>query len=63
VVAVGVETAAQSREVAALGCESAQGFYFARPMSADALNERLEQGAGDGPLHLPDRAAAAQTPV
>ncbi len=37
VVAEGVETAEQLRELAGLGCESCQGFYFARPMSADMV--------------------------
>ena len=35
VVTEGVETAKQHAQVAALGSESCQGFYFARPMSAD----------------------------
>jgi EAL domain-containing protein (putative c-di-GMP-specific phosphodiesterase class I) len=32
VVAEGVETAAQARIMTALGCDLAQGYYFARPM-------------------------------
>ena len=32
VIAEGIETEAQYRELEKLGCESAQGFYFARPM-------------------------------
>jgi diguanylate cyclase (GGDEF)-like protein len=35
VVAEGVQTAAQHDEVAALGCDAYQGFYFAHPSSAD----------------------------
>jgi len=34
VVAEGVETAEQSEELYALGCEYAQGFYFSRPVDA-----------------------------
>jgi diguanylate cyclase (GGDEF)-like protein len=38
VVTEGVETAEQLHEVGMLGSESCQGFYFARPMSADSLD-------------------------
>jgi diguanylate cyclase (GGDEF)-like protein len=58
VVAVGVETGAQYREIAALGCESAQGYYFARPMSAGGLHEQLERAAADGELRLPLRVSS-----
>lgn len=34
-VAEGVETAAQAKALAELGCDQAQGFYYARPMSAE----------------------------
>lgn len=37
VVAEGVETAQQHRELAILGCDSCQGFHFARPMPASEL--------------------------
>ncbi len=37
VVAEGVETAAQAELLAAIGCEHAQGFHYARPMDAGAL--------------------------
>jgi diguanylate cyclase (GGDEF)-like protein len=39
VVAEGVETVEQMRTLVQLGCERAQGFYFARPMPADELAE------------------------
>ena len=45
VVAEGVETAAQARLVRRLGCASAQGFYYYRPMSASAVAEVLAGGA------------------
>jgi EAL domain-containing protein (putative c-di-GMP-specific phosphodiesterase class I) len=42
VTAEGVETAGQLEFLRARRCESAQGFYLARPMSAAALTEILE---------------------
>lgn len=51
VITEGVETAEQRHEVATLGSESCQGFYFARPMSADQLGT-LTKHATAG-LNLP----------
>ena len=45
VVAEGVETAEQHRELTALGCDSCQGFYFARPMTAANLDTVLQHHA------------------
>jgi len=42
VTAEGVESAAQLEFLRKRGCESAQGFYLARPMSAASLSEILE---------------------
>jgi diguanylate cyclase (GGDEF)-like protein len=42
VVSEGVETAAQHRELTALGCDSCQGFYFARPMNASNLDTLIQ---------------------
>jgi diguanylate cyclase (GGDEF)-like protein/PAS domain S-box-containing protein len=53
-VAEGVETQAQADALKAFGCRHAQGYFFARPMTADAIDafvERSEPVAGDG-LHL-----------
>ena len=35
------ETAEQLFQLRALGCEQAQGYYFARPVAADRLPELL----------------------
>lgn len=40
-IAVGVESPAQADYLRERGCRAAQGFYFAHPMRADALTERL----------------------
>jgi diguanylate cyclase (GGDEF)-like protein len=42
VTAEGVETQAQRNEVRAIGCESAQGFFFARPTTASAITAQLQ---------------------
>ncbi|MEL6979042.1 MAG: EAL domain-containing protein [Pseudomonadota bacterium] len=44
VTAEGVETEAQRVALAELGCDRMQGFFFARPMPADALVESLQEG-------------------
>ena len=43
VVAEGVETARQRDLLASIGCDLGQGFFFARPMSAQALEALLRQ--------------------
>ena len=42
VISEGVETAAQHRELTALGCDSCQGFYFAPPMTAANLDAVIQ---------------------
>jgi diguanylate cyclase (GGDEF)-like protein len=59
VVAEGVETIEQHRELALLGCDSCQGFYFAPPMAADAFDTLLRQRLPGGAVHLPALATAA----
>ncbi|HWM23070.1 MAG TPA: EAL domain-containing protein, partial [Ilumatobacteraceae bacterium] len=41
VVAEGVETEAAAARLAELGCETAQGYFFARPLTSDAFGEWL----------------------
>jgi diguanylate cyclase (GGDEF)-like protein len=58
VVAEGVETIEQQRELASLGCDSCQGYYFARPMPAEDFDTLLHQSRPGGSLHLPSFATA-----
>ncbi|MGH2533362.1 MAG: putative bifunctional diguanylate cyclase/phosphodiesterase [Thermomicrobiales bacterium] len=53
VTAEGIETAAQVTAVRELGCERAQGFYFARPLTGEALTALLDRG-----LAMTDLASA-----
>lgn len=43
-VAEGIETAEQASLLVRLGCDLAQGYWFSRPVDADAFTELLEQG-------------------
>jgi diguanylate cyclase (GGDEF)-like protein len=45
VVCEGVETAEQHQALTALGCDSCQGFYFARPMPNSSVRELIEHRA------------------
>ena len=40
-VAEGVETRAQLDSLRRLGCDFIQGYYFAKPMSGDAIGDHL----------------------
>jgi diguanylate cyclase (GGDEF)-like protein len=53
VVAEGVETSAQVDALRALGCDQAQGYYYARPLPADRIDDLLSKAHVDG-----DRARA-----
>ena len=53
VVAEGVETPEQHQQLLELGCDSCQGYYFARPMSVDALDTLLRKQTAVGTVHLP----------
>ena len=50
VVAEGVETEAQGRILASLGCDELQGFLYARPMSAKALSQWAANAEDSRPL-------------
>jgi len=52
VVAEGVETAEQHHALTKLGADACQGFYFARPMPARAINTLIDQST-NGHAHLP----------
>ncbi|GIL38895.1 putative bifunctional diguanylate cyclase/phosphodiesterase [Roseiterribacter gracilis] len=45
VVAEGVETEAQRNTLLSLGCEYGQGYYFARPLSAEAARDLVSREA------------------
>jgi EAL domain-containing protein (putative c-di-GMP-specific phosphodiesterase class I) len=47
VVAEGIEYPEQSATLRDLGCETGQGFYFARPMVPGDLLSYLDERAGD----------------
>ncbi|MGZ4518751.1 MAG: EAL domain-containing protein, partial [Mycobacteriaceae bacterium] len=57
VIAEGVETQEQRREIIALGCEFAQGFLYSTPIPARELASLL-QSSSEGELYLlpPDAA-------
>jgi EAL domain-containing protein (putative c-di-GMP-specific phosphodiesterase class I) len=46
VTAEGVETVRQHDAVARIGCESCQGFYYAKPMPATAIDRLLQNAVG-----------------
>jgi diguanylate cyclase (GGDEF)-like protein len=58
VVAEGVETSAQVDALRALGCDQAQGYYYARPQTADRIDELLAKPRLDG-----DRARVQGAPA
>ncbi len=55
VTAEGVETQHQRDEVSAVGCELAQGFFYAHPMPASAIEQLLGE---NGARHLPTNRQA-----
>jgi EAL domain-containing protein (putative c-di-GMP-specific phosphodiesterase class I) len=52
-IAEGVEDAEQQQQLRALGCDSAQGFLFGRPMTVAEVEEIITSGA------LPEMIIAA----
>jgi diguanylate cyclase (GGDEF)-like protein len=69
VVAEGVETDEQLQRLRTLGCEQAQGYYFARPGPAEAIDTMLNAAMGAGgfdrnaSLHPLDAASPPYHPV
>jgi diguanylate cyclase (GGDEF)-like protein len=57
--AEGVETVRQHDDVAALGCDACQGYYFARPMPAEAFDALMSHRVAGGNPRLPVLAAAS----
>ncbi len=49
VIAEGVETASQLAYLRENGCDQLQGYYFSRPLAADAFAALLQQDKGLGP--------------
>ncbi len=47
-IAEGVETATQGEELQRLGCDAAQGYYYARPAPADAVTALLRSVVVEG---------------
>jgi diguanylate cyclase (GGDEF)-like protein/PAS domain S-box-containing protein len=52
-VAEGIETEAELSALKQLGCETGQGFYFSRPVSAEEVERLLATQAAFGPALLP----------
>jgi EAL domain-containing protein (putative c-di-GMP-specific phosphodiesterase class I) len=48
VVAEGIETAGQLKDLAGLECDLGQGFHYARPLPEDALLDFLARRVPDG---------------
>ncbi|HKI74175.1 MAG TPA: EAL domain-containing protein [Pseudomonadales bacterium] len=49
VIAEGIETEEHRSELVALGCDTAQGFYFHKPVPADAMDDLLQKGSMANP--------------
>ena len=62
VVAEGVEDASQLETLQALGCDAAQGFFFARPMGAAELRAWLAAGGRADPAARPVGARPCARP-
>jgi diguanylate cyclase (GGDEF)-like protein len=59
VIAKGVETAEQHHTLTGLGCDSCQGYYLARPMTAASLQALTEHRAGRSDPLLPTSSRAS----
>jgi EAL domain-containing protein (putative c-di-GMP-specific phosphodiesterase class I) len=63
VIAEGVETAEQHRELIELGCDLFQGYFFAQPMAVAALDRLIRDPAGHGSVLPGVHATPADIPV
>jgi EAL domain-containing protein (putative c-di-GMP-specific phosphodiesterase class I) len=63
VIAEGVENQSQADAIAALGCDLAQGYLFARPMCSDAIHELLSPRVHPTLITPKARCAAAPSRV
>ena len=65
IVAEGVETPDQAAQLRALGCDKAQGYLFARPLSPDAIDNHsplsVHARPGDRPDGFPEKTGVGQT--
>jgi predicted signal transduction protein with EAL and GGDEF domain len=59
VVAEGIETELQARELERLGCTHAQGFLFSRPLNAKAAEELVAANVPLGPKRVAPASPAA----
>jgi predicted signal transduction protein with EAL and GGDEF domain len=57
VIAEGIEHTAQARWLADLGCRFGQGYLYARPMAAVAIETLLAEGDGLARPMEPERAS------
>jgi diguanylate cyclase (GGDEF)-like protein/PAS domain S-box-containing protein len=62
VVAEGIETEVQARELARLGCTHAQGYLFSRPLSPSAAEQLIIANEPLGPKRLSVAESAAAEP-
>ncbi len=63
VVAEGVETVEQRIMTRELGCDNCQGYYFARPMTANRIESLIHPRNGDSAPVLPVQAVSGPLPV
>ncbi|MFM7703521.1 MAG: EAL domain-containing protein, partial [Rubrivivax sp.] len=63
VVAEGVETSDQRDQLVALGCDELQGFFFAKPMSADEIELWAIYDDGPGDMRFRDSLFTETVPA